>query len=215
MNTELSHSVSQYITDLFAKEDELLKEVRENIPLKGLPSIHIRPEEGRFLQILAHIHQTKNALEIGTLGGYSGIWIARGLAPGGRLTTIELDPHHAKVAQEHFSLAGLDQQVRILVGNAHDILAGLSVSETFDFVFIDAEKPGYPNYMQWAIENLIPGGVITAHNVLRGGLVADPNNQEERVQLMRNFNQQTSQEQNLISTIYPAGDGMLLAVKKN
>lgn len=211
---EQNQTIGQYITDLFANEDELLKTVRNNIPRRGLPEIQIRPEEGRFLQIVTSIHQTTNALEIGTLGGYSGIWIARGLAPGGKLTTLERDPHHAQVARENFAAAGLNEKIQVLVGDAHVLLADLSTRELFDFVFIDAEKTGYPDYLRWAVDNLKPGGVITAHNVLRGGLVADPTNREERVQLMRKFNQQAALETNLISTIYPAGDGMLLAVKK-
>ena len=207
------NSVSKYITGLYAIEDPVLKTVRENIPLKGLPAINIRPEEGHFLQFLVRASKAKNVLEIGTLGGYSGIWIARGLDPDGKLTTLEVDTHHAAVAREHFALADLLDKVEIRVGDAHQSLIDLSTQGLFDFVFIDAEKSGYTDYFIWCMTNIAQGGVITAHNVLRGGDVADPDNQEERVLLMRKFNQIVADEGRVISTIYPAGDGMLVAVK--
>ena len=207
------NSVSKYITGLYAIEDPVLKTVRENTPLKGLPAIHIRPEEGHFLQVLVRASMAKNVLEIGTLGGYSGIWIARGLVSDGKLTTLELDPHHAAVAREPFALAGLLDQVEIKIGDAHQSLIDLSTQEPFDFVFIDAEKPGYTDYFIWCMTNVAQNGVITAHNVLRRGDVADPDNQEERVLMMREFNQIVADEGRVISTIYPAGDGLLVAVK--
>ncbi|MGH2544168.1 MAG: O-methyltransferase, partial [Ardenticatenaceae bacterium] len=122
--TIYNDAISQYITDLFAVEDAALRRIREETEHKGLPAIHIKPEEGRFLQCLARAGGAMKALEIGTLGGYSGTWIARGLAPGGRLITLEKEPRHAAVAQEHFDVAGVADRVEVLVGDAHELLPG-------------------------------------------------------------------------------------------
>lgn len=211
--TTYNTGLSQYITDLFAAQDEALRHAWEDTPKKGLPAISVRPEEGRFLQVLARACGAMKALEIGTLGGYSGIWIARGLAPGGKLITLEKEPYHAEVAGQHFAAAGLADQVEIRVGNAHQLLASLVAEGPFDFVFIDAEKPGYLAYFDWALENVRLGGVITAHNALRGGKVAERGQVDEATQAIQAFNLQVAQEPRVLSTIYPAGDGTLVAVK--
>jgi caffeoyl-CoA O-methyltransferase len=173
----------------------------------------VKPEEGRFLQVLVRSCGARKAIEIGTLGGYSGIWIARGLLPGGRLITIEKEPRHAEIAKIHFGAAGLDGRVEIRVGNAHRLLQGLASEGPFDFVFIDAEKEGYPAYLDWALENVRTGGVIAAHNAFRGGSVAGQANDDVHTDEMRRFNRRFAGEQRLISTIYPAGDGTLVGVK--
>lgn len=211
--TTYNDQLSQYITDLFVQEDETLQNIREAIPAKGLPTINIKPEEGRFLQFTARSVGARKALEMGTLGGYSGTWIARGLAPGGRLITLEVDPRHAKVAQEHFDLAGLADRIEIKVGNAHELLENLTAEAPFDFIFIDAEKPGYANYFDWALENIRVGGVIAAHNAFRGGSVAGARADDDNSEVMRRFNQRVANEERVISTIFPAGDGTVLAVK--
>jgi len=200
-----------YITDLFAPEDPVLVQVRQNIPLKGLPAISIQTEEGRFLQFLARSSNALRAIEIGTLGGYSGIWIARGLAPGGRLITLDKDSYHAEVAREHFQLAGLADQVEVIVGDAHQTLHRLSKRGPFDFVFIDAEKEGYQAYFIWAVDNVRTGGLIATHNVFRGGTILDPDKHEStrNIQAYNNF---VAHHLSVISTIYPAGDPMLVAV---
>jgi caffeoyl-CoA O-methyltransferase len=205
--------ISQYITNLFVREDGALAEARENLSAKGLPAISIQPEEGHFLQILVQASCTQKALEIGTLGGYSGIWIARGLGSGGQLITLELEPHHAEVAMEHFTAAGVSDRVKIIVGNAHKILQTLENESPFDFVFIDAEKTGYPAYFDWATEHVSLGGIITAHNVLRGGKVTSLDRTDENTKAMHDFNQKVAQDSHVNSTIYPAGDGMLVAVR--
>jgi caffeoyl-CoA O-methyltransferase len=132
--------VSRYITGLFAVQDRSLQEARESSPKKGLPAISIQPEEGRFLQFLVRANNTMKALEIGTLGGYSGIWIARGLPPGGKLITLEVDSRHAQAAREHFEDAGVADLIEVRVGDAHSVLQDLSDEDPFDFVFIDADK---------------------------------------------------------------------------
>ena len=211
--TTYNDVLSEYITDLFVTQDEGLEWTYQDTPQKGLPAISVKPEEGRFLQFLVRACGTKKAVEIGTLGGYSGIWIARGLAQSGKLITLEKEPFHALVAQEHFKAAGVLDRIEIRVGNAHETLNALQQEGPFDFVFIDAEKPGYEAYYEWAIENLRPGGVIAAHNAFRKGSVAGLKADDEYTSGMRNFNQKVANDSRVISTIFPAGDGTLIAVK--
>ena len=211
--TIYNDQISQYISSLFAVEDEALRKAREDSPKRGLPSISIKPEEGRFLQFLVRACGAKKAVEIGTLGGYSGTWIARGLLPGGKLYTLDKDSKHAAVAQEHFAAAGLEGKVEILIGDAHQSLIEIKKLAPFDFVFIDAEKPGYPAYFDWAIENIRPGGIIAAHNAFRKGSVVSKGQDDDHSELMRQFNHQVASEERLVSTIYPAGDGTLISVK--
>jgi len=211
--TIYNDQISQYISSLFADEDEALRMAREDSPKRGLPSISIKPEEGRFLQFLVRACGAKIAVEIGTLGGYSGTWIGRGLLPGGKLYTLDKDSKHAAVAQEHFAAAGLEGTVEILIGDAHHSLLEIKKLGPFDFVFIDADKHGYPAYFDWAIENVRPGGIIAAHNVFRKGSVVGKGQDDEHSELMREFNQQVANEERLVSTIYPAGDGTLISVK--
>ena len=211
--TTYNDQISQYITSLFASEDTPLQDARENAPKHGLPTINIKPEEGRFLQFLVRACGAQKAVEIGTLGGYSGIWIGRGLTPGGKLITLEKEAKHAEVARKHFAEAGLEHVVEIRVGNAHQLLAELSDEGPFDFIFVDAEKAGYPAYLDWSIENARQGGVIAFHNAFRGGSVAGTREDDASTEIMRRFNQRLANEQRLISTIFPAGDGTLVSVK--
>jgi predicted O-methyltransferase YrrM len=207
-------ALENYLRDTFAVEDEVLKSIRKQTPEKGLPAISVKPEEGRFLQFLVVACGARTAVEIGTLGGYSGTWIARGLPPEGCLITLEKEHHHAMVAEEHFRLAGLEERTRVLVGDAHLLLRQIDAEGPFDFVFIDAEKDGYPEYLDWALAHIRPRGVIAAHNVFRHGAIVDPGNEEFRTQIMRGFNQRLAADPNLISHIFPAGDGLAIAVRK-
>jgi len=141
--TIYNDALSAYITDLFAAEDDILQQIRANIEAAGLPMITIRPEEGRFLQLLVRLTGGRHVLEIGALGGYSGTWLARGLAPGGRLWTLEKSGKHAEVARANFALAGVSEQVEVVEGDAHQVLPKMADYAPFDLVFIDAEKEGY------------------------------------------------------------------------
>jgi len=203
----------EYILSLFVKQDEALAFAWEDTPQKGLPAISVKPDEGRFLQLLVRICGAVKAVEIGTLGGYSGIWIARGLPAGGKLLTLEKEPYHAEIAREHFKRAGVEDQVEIRVGDAHKLLGEISGEGPVDFVFIDAEKPGYETYFEWAIEHVRVGGVIAAHNAFRGGSVLEKDSTDESTQAIRAFNRRIASEPRVMSTIYPAGDGTLIAVK--
>jgi predicted O-methyltransferase YrrM len=211
--TTYNDVLSTYITNLFVNQDEGLKWTYQDTSKKGLPAISVKPEEGRFLQFLVRACGTRKAVEIGTLGGYSGIWIARGLVKGGKLITLEKEAYHAEVAKEHFKAAGVAERIEIRVGNAHETLHALRQEGPFDFVFIDAEKPGYEDYYEWAIDNLRPGGVIAAHNAFRKGSVAGLSTDDEYSAGMRAFNQRVAEDKRVISTIFPAGDGTLVAVK--
>ena len=211
--TIYNDQLSSYITSLFAQEDDALQYIRLNTPKRGLPTINITPEEGRFLQFLVRACDARKALEIGTLGGYSGTWIARGLPVDGLLITLEVEPYHAEVAAEHFSLAGVHDQVTIMIGDAHQTLRQLKTDAPFDFIFIDADKLSYPMYYDWALEHTRLGAIITAHNVFRTGGILEQESEDQNTETIRQFNNRLANDPNLISTIYPAGDGTLLAVR--
>jgi predicted O-methyltransferase YrrM len=211
--TVYNDQISKYISKLFVVQDQALLNTLEDIPRQGLPTINVKPEEGRFLQFLVRACGVKKAVEIGTLGGYSGTWIGRGLVPGGKLITLEKVPRHAEIARQHFKEAGLEDVVEILVGDAHTSLRSLIPQAPFDFVFIDAEKTGYPAYLDWALENVRLGGLIAVHNAFRKGSVAGTAQKDDYTESMQAFNRRVAGESRLLSTIYPAGDGMLLSVK--
>ena len=209
-----NQAMSEYVNKLFATEDEVTARIRKQIPERGLPAIMITAEEAVFLQWAVAASRARLALEIGTLGGYSGTWIARALPRDGRLITLEMNPEHARVARSHFELGGVSDRVDIRLGNAHDLLPALAEEGPFDFVFIDAEKQGYPAYLDWTLANLSPGGVLAAHNAFRHGAVADPDTSDAAVLAMQSFNQRLAEAESLISTIFPAGDGTAIAVRK-
>lgn len=213
--TTYGDALSAFITQTFASEDGPLAHIREQIQARGLPTITVRPEEGRFLQILVAACRPMLALEIGTLGGYSGTWIARGLPADGHLITLELDPERAEIAREHFRLAGVDDRVEIRIGDAHGLLPQLSDAGPFDFVFIDAEKEGYPAYLEWTLDHLRPGGVLAAHNAFRNGAILDLDDRRSAVLATREFNRRVAEDSRLLATIFPAGDGMTIAVLRD
>lgn len=211
--TVYNDQISQYIQDTFIPQDDFLSQVPALAAAQGLPEIQITPEEGRFLQFLVSACSARKALEIGTLGGFSGIWIARGLAPDGKLITLERDAHHAQVAGQHFERAGVQQQVEIRLGNAHALLSELVAEGPFDFVFIDAEKSGYLRYLDWAIEHTRSGAIITAHNAFRYGEITNQADQSLDTRTIREINHYAANHPRLCSTIFPAGDGTLVCVK--
>ncbi|MGA9532518.1 MAG: O-methyltransferase [Anaerolineales bacterium] len=211
--TTYNQALSDYVQETFAVEDETLHWIRQECAAQELPSIMINPEEGAFLRFMVAAARARRVVEIGTLGGYSGTWIARGLPATGQLITLEADPHHAEVARRSFERAGLSSQVRLLEGDAAGMLPTLVEDGPFDFVFIDADKAGYPAYLDWALENLRAGGIVAAHNAFGfGGKVVDPDSDEESVQVIRRFNQRLADEERVAATIFPAGDGIAIAV---
>jgi len=204
-------SVRDYVRQHFASEDEALRGIGPAATAAGLPSISIGPEEGRYLQLTAEAIGARRALEIGTLGGYSGVWIARGLAPGGLLVTIEMDPRHADVARRSFERAGVADRTDIRVGRALEVLPSLESEPRFDRVFIDADKTEYPDYLDWALRLTRPGSVIAAHNVFRRGQVVAPSD-DPQVEATREFNRRIAADPRLESTLLPLRDGMSFSV---
>ncbi len=210
--TTYDEALSEYVTKTFASEDETLARMRHDILKRGLPPIMIGPEEAAFLHFLVVATGARRAVEVGTLGGYSGTWIARGLGPQGKLFTLEVDAKHARVARENFRSAEVHDRVEVLEGNAEAILPSLSEQGPFDFVFIDADKVGYPQYLDWALENLETGGVVAAHNAFARGRIVEEGTTDESVSALQQFNSRLAADPRLVATIFPAGDGVAIAV---
>lgn len=200
-----------YISSLYPS-DPMLDKVLSGIREQGMPEISIAPQYGKLLTLLVLAARTSAALEIGALGGYSGICIARGLAPGGRLVSLELEERFAQVAKSHLTEAGFGEQVEYRLGEALPSLEKLDEEGArFDFFFIDADKTNYPNYLEWAIRLANPGALIVGDNTLMRGRVADPGVSAGSVQAMRRFNEQIASDPRLDSTLLPAYDGLAIA----
>jgi predicted O-methyltransferase YrrM len=152
-----------------------------------LPAINVAPNQGKLLMLLARAIGARRILEIGTLGGYSTIWLARGLLPDGRLITLEANPDYAEIARANIARAGLSETVDVRVGRAQDTLPGLTAEAPFDLIFIDADKPGTPGYFQWAVKLARRGSLIIVDNVVREGEVLDAASGDASVQAMRRF----------------------------
>jgi predicted O-methyltransferase YrrM len=175
-------AVDQYISDLLLPSDPALDAALEASAAAGLPQINVTPSQGKLLHVLARMQGARRILEIGTLGGYSTIWLARALPEGGRLITLEADPRHAEVAGANLARAGLAEIVDVRLGPALDTLPRLVDEGPFDLFFIDADKPNNPAYFSWALRLSRPGSVIIIDNVVRGGAVADEATDDPRVQ---------------------------------
>ena len=174
----------------------------ESSAAAGLPSIAVSPPQGKLLQLLARLQGARRILEIGTLGGYSTIWLARALPSDGLLMTLECEASHARVAQANIEEAGLDRVVKLRVGPAAASLAEIARSEPapFDLIFIDADKPSYPEYLQWALKLSRPGNLIIADNIIRNGAVIDADSPDDKVQGVRRFNEMAAGEPRLLTT---------------
>lgn len=219
MDHTLFEAVDDYISNRFVNEDEALVQTQQSLIAENIPTISISPNQGKFLNMLALLCQAKNILEIGTLGGYSSIWLARALPDNGHLTTIEFDPHHAHVAHQNIVRAGLDSKVDIRIGKALDLLPQIQSerAEPFDMVFIDADKPPYVEYFQWAMKMSRPGTLIVADNVIRQGKVLDINSSEEKVKGVQRFNEMLASSSEVTATILQSVgvkgyDGMAFAI---
>ena len=211
MNDALAGRLNRYVNDLFVREDEALARVRRQTAEHGLPQINLQPDEGRLMQLLVMMSGARKVIEIGTLAGYSAIWIARGLPLGGQLVTIEKSGTHARLAQAHLDRAGLNDKVKIRQGDARQILRKLESDAPYDLIFIDADKPNYPHYLQWSVQHLRVGGTVLAHNAFWGGRILAPESADDEA--MVQFNQALAQHPSLQSTILEIGDGLALGVK--
>jgi predicted O-methyltransferase YrrM len=181
--------VDQYFSERLLPSDPVLESALESSATAGLPAISVSPNQGKLLQMLAQIVGAHSILEIGTLGGYSTIWLARGLRAGGHLITLEVDPKHADVAQLNVSRAGLQDVVEVRVGNALETLPRVWAERRgpFDLIFIDADKQSIPTYFEWALKLSRPGTLIVVDNVVRGGAVIDAESSDPSVQGVRRF----------------------------
>jgi caffeoyl-CoA O-methyltransferase len=219
MDKAVFEAVDQYIGNLFPSKDDALARTEQSIEEANIPQISVSPNQGQFLNILARLCHAKKILEIGTLGGYSTIWLARALPSNGHLVTLELDPRHAAVAKENIVHAGLDSIVDIRIGKALDVLPLVAAEgiAPFDMIFIDADKPPYAEYFQWALRLSRPGTLIVADNVIREGKVLDPNSPDPMVSGAQRFNKMLSANTAVTATIIQTvgakeHDGMAIAI---
>jgi predicted O-methyltransferase YrrM len=219
MTIEQWTSVDRYITDALVPTDASLDAALAASEQAGLPPINVAPNQGKFLHLLARLKGSRNILEVGTLGGYSTIWLARALPPGGKLVTLELDPKHAQVARESLRRAGLAEVVDVRVGAALDLLPQLAqeAPPPFDFVFIDADKQNVPAYFDWAVKLAAKGSVIVVDNTVRKGAVADLSTTDPNVKGVQGLHEKLKNlpgiEATTIQTVGSKGyDGFTLAI---
>ncbi len=195
--------IDAYVEKLFAPPDEALEAALEESRRAGLPEIQVSPNEGKLLRLLAEVAGARRILEIGTLGGYSAIHFGRALPEDGSLISLEIDERHAQVARRNVERAGLEGRVEIRVGDARELLAELTEGDEgpFDLVFIDADKEGYPEYLEWALRLSRPGSLILGDNTIRGGSVLDPRDASARA--TREFNEKVARDVRLSGIVLP------------
>lgn len=219
MTQEQWTEVDRYFTGLFIPPDLVLEATLRAAAAADLPAIHVAPNQGKLLALLAQAMGARIILEIGTLAGYSTIWLARTLPPGGSLITLEANPRHAEIAQANFAAAGLAEVIEVRVGSALDTLPRLAVEGRgpFDLVFIDADKPNLTTYFDWALRLTRPGSLIIADNIVRNGAVINTNSDDPKVQGVRHFNERVAAESRVnataIQTVGSKGyDGLIMAL---
>jgi len=201
----LAREVDAYIERLFAADDGEGRQALAEAGRAGLPPINVSANEGRLLYLVARLTGARRMLEIGTLAGYSALWLARALPAGGQLITLEIDPDHAEVARQNLARCGLDERVEIRLGSAaaslrHMIAEG---EDPFDLVFIDADKPSYCEYLELSLELAHPGTVILADNLIRGGRVLEQDSQDANVRAAQAYNQAIATHPRLESLVIP------------
>ena len=211
--------VDRYFSDLLLPSDSALEAALAANHKAKLPAIDVTPLLGQFLSLMVRISGARRILEIGTLGGYSTIWLSRSLPPDGRLVTLELEPRHAEIARVNLERAGVFDRVDLRIGRASDLLRGLIADGAmpFDLIFIDADKASYPEYLQLSLELSHPGTVLIADNVVREGKVVDPDCNDPNVQGVRRFAELAAAEPRLSVTVLQTvsqkkHDGFALAV---
>jgi len=195
--------IDGYVEELFAPQDEALEAALQESRDAGLPEIQVSPNEGKLLQLLAEMVGARRILEIGTLGGYSAILFGRTLPEDGSLISLEIEERHAQVARKNVERAGLAEKVEIRVGDARELLAGLVENDEgpFDVVFIDADKEGYPEYLEWSLGLSRPGSLILGDNTIRGGSVLDP--QDGSARATQEFNERIAGDPRLSAIVLP------------
>jgi caffeoyl-CoA O-methyltransferase len=209
--------IAQYASDLFRPEDQTLAEIRQRAAESGLPPIHVGQMDGLHLEVLARMSGARKAVEIGTLAGYSGVSLLRGMGEGARLYTFEYEPKHAEVARESFKRADLAGQVELFVGPALSRLPEIERHGPFDLVFIDADKVNYPGYLAWAADHLRVGGVVLGDNTFAWGTIADDKFEDAEAEVaaraLQRFNHEAARGGRFRATVLPTGEGLTVAVK--
>lgn len=208
--------LSDYVARVYAPEDEVLAEIRKRGAAAGLPDIQVAALDALHLEVIARAAGARRAVEIGTLGGYSGVALLRGMAAGGELDTIELSERHAAVARESFRRAGFAARARVHVGPAAEVLPTLAPGGPFDLVFIDADKEGYPAYLDWATDNLRPGGIVLLDNAfLFGSLPDSPTGSDRAAQIraMQSVHEMLARSGRFRATVLPTGEGLAFGVR--
>jgi predicted O-methyltransferase YrrM len=202
MTEDLWSRVDDYISDKLVKTDSALAAALETSQAAGLPAINVSPNHGKLLHMLARLVNASAILEIGTLGGYSTIWMARALQPGGRLITLEYDPKHAELARVNIARAGLQHSVDVRLGAALETLPKIAAEKSgpFDLIFIDADKVNTPDYFKWALKLSRVGSLIVVDNVVRNGEVANAKTDDPAVQGMRRFIDVAAAESRVMAT---------------
>ena len=193
-------AVDEYLAQQLLPEDEVLTQILANNRRAGLPEIDVSPMQGQLLALLVRMTHAKRILEIGTLGAYSTVWMARELPSDGELLTLEFDALHAAIARENIEFAGLTRQVKVKEGPALETLESLGERPPFDLIFIDADKPNNPNYLRWALHYSRPGTLIIGDNVVRDGEVTNPSSTDDRVQGVRKFIEMIGDNPHLTAT---------------
>jgi predicted O-methyltransferase YrrM len=202
MDEKLWTAVDDYIAEMLLPADAVLQAALEASKAAGLPPIAVTPAQGKFLHLLARLQGARRILEIGTLGGYSTIWLGRALPAGGKLVTLEVSPDYARIALENISRAGLDTIVDLRRGPALETLPKIAAEDAgaFDFIFIDADKQNIPKYFEYACQLSRLGSLIIVDNVIRDGRVIDAKSHDPDIQGIRRFNQLLSRKQDVCAT---------------
>jgi caffeoyl-CoA O-methyltransferase len=209
-------ALAAWATAVYGPEDEVLREIRDRCEAAGLPPIQVGAFDGLHLEVLARAAGAQRAVEIGTLGGYSGVCLLRGMGAGGRLHTFELEARRAEVARASFERAGLSDRVRVHVGPAAERLRDVEGDGPFDLVFLDADKTGYPAYLDWAAEHLRVGGLLLADNTFGFGHVHEERpvgESPEAMEALRRFSHTLARGGRFRATMLPTAEGLSLGVK--
>ena len=219
MDQKIFGEVDQYISDLFIKPDEALTAAEQSHKREDIPLINVSPNLGKLLYLLAKLAHAEKILEVGTLAGYSTIWMAKALPKDGKLISLEIDPHHADIARKNIDRAGFSSKVEIRVGKAIELLPELKEENAgpFDMIFIDADKPPYAEYYEWAVKLSRPGTLIIADNVIRDGKVLNPDHADPMVKGAQRFNKALAADSRVSATILQTigvkeYDGMAIAI---
>jgi caffeoyl-CoA O-methyltransferase len=208
-------AVAEWVLRTYGPEDATLNEIRARSTAAGLPDIQVAALDARLLEVLACASGARRAVEVGTLGGYSGVSLLRGMGPSGTLDTVELDARHAEVARESFRRAGVADRARVHVGPAADVLPRLVEHGPYDLCFIDADKEGYPAYLAWAADNLRPGGLVMLDNAFLFGHLPGPatGDRAASVTAMQAVHRELASGGRFRATVIPTGEGLAVGVR--